>query len=368
MGRPRRIFIGPFPELSVEQARGKASHYNAVIAEKKDPAPRLQEARGEMTLGEPFDLYQANYAEARNAESTRRENKRLFKRHFEPWRERRVSEITRREFVELHAEIGKSRPYAANHALALLSSLYNRARFDWEIPVANPAEKVRKFRERSSKRFLRPDEAPEFFQALVEEKNADMRDYVLVSLLTGAWQGNVLSMRWVDVNLDRGVWTIPRTKAGELQEVALSPEAVTVLDARRRKQAQKAAQDALRAVAGEGRGLQHPPNPGVCVFAGRYGRGHLSGVRKLWASILKRAGIRDLRLHDLRRTLGSWQAMLGISLLTIGASLGPRDLHSTSVNARLNLDPVRQSVEKAVAAIAKAGNFALPAAEGEGLP
>jgi integrase len=99
------------------------------------------------------------------------------------------------------------------------------------------------------------------------------------------------------------------------------------------------------------------------VFPGPGKVGHFVGPRKPWARILKRAGLKDLRLHDLRRTLGSWQAMLGSSLLTIGASLGHRDLNTTAVYARLNLDPVRKSVESAVAAIAKAGNFELPAAE-----
>jgi len=363
MGRPRRILIGAFPDVSLERARGRAEELNGIIAKKEDPAPRREPTHGEMTLRQLFDLYQEKYAAARNAESTRRENARLFKRYFEPWAERRISEVGRREVVNLHQEVGKAHPYAANHALALLRSLYNRARFDWEIPCKNPAERVRKFREHSRKRFLQPDEAPALFKAVVNEKNADMRDYILLSLFTGARQGNILGMRWQDVNLDRGVWTIPRTKSGEALEVALSPEAVAILQMRLHRR-EKTRQEAHRAIT-EGRSMPgYHPDPGVFVFPGRYGRGQLAGVRKLWAEILKRAKIGDLRLHDLRRTLGSWQAMLGSSLLTIGASLGHRDLHATQIYARLNLDPVRKSVESAVAAIARAGGFkVLPAAE-----
>ena len=64
-----------------------------------------------------------------------------------------------------------------------------------------------------------------------------------------------------------------------------------------------------------------------------------------------KAGIKDLRLHDLRRTLGSWQAATGANSYTIGKTLGHKNTQSTAVYARLNLDPVRDSVEKATQAM-----------------
>ena len=70
-----------------------------------------------------------------------------------------------------------------------------------------------------------------------------------------------------------------------------------------------------------------------------------------WKRILERAGIKDLRLHDLRRTLGSWQAATGANSFMIGLSLGHKTTQSTAVYARLNLDPVRDSVEKATQAM-----------------
>ncbi|MGH8596264.1 MAG: tyrosine-type recombinase/integrase, partial [Gammaproteobacteria bacterium] len=70
-----------------------------------------------------------------------------------------------------------------------------------------------------------------------------------------------------------------------------------------------------------------------------------------WSTLLERAGITDLRMHDLRRTFGSWQAALGSSSLIIGKSLGHRDPTSTAIYARLNVDPVRASVERATDAM-----------------
>jgi integrase len=73
---------------------------------------------------------------------------------------------------------------------------------------------------------------------------------------------------------------------------------------------------------------------------------------------LKRAGLTDLRIHDLRRTLGSWQAALGASLPIIGKSLGHQSLEATQIYSRLELGPVRQSVERAGQAMLLAGGVA----------
>jgi integrase len=75
---------------------------------------------------------------------------------------------------------------------------------------------------------------------------------------------------------------------------------------------------------------------------------------------LERAGLCDLHLHDLRRTLGSFQAAMGASLTIIGRSLGHRDQAATAIYSRINLDPVRASVDAAAAAIAAAGTVKRP--------
>ena len=87
-----------------------------------------------------------------------------------------------------------------------------------------------------------------------------------------------------------------------------------------------------------------------------YGKtGHVTEPKGLWKDLLERAGIEDLRLHDLRRTLGSWQAINGSSLTVIGASLGHKSVQTTAVYARLSVDPVRQSVQGAATEILRLG-------------
>jgi integrase len=74
-------------------------------------------------------------------------------------------------------------------------------------------------------------------------------------------------------------------------------------------------------------------------------------LKRGWKGLLTRAKISDLRIHDLRRTLGSWQAASGASLPVIGKSLGHRSIHATQIYARLDLDLVRASVTAATQAM-----------------
>ena len=76
---------------------------------------------------------------------------------------------------------------------------------------------------------------------------------------------------------------------------------------------------------------------------------------------MQRAKIKDLRIHDLRRTMGSWQASTGASLAIIGKSLGHKDFATTAIYARLNLDPVRQAMETATNAILSSAGVTTPA-------
>jgi integrase len=87
------------------------------------------------------------------------------------------------------------------------------------------------------------------------------------------------------------------------------------------------------------------------VFPGPGKTGHLVEPKGAWQRILKRAKITNLRIHDLRRTLGSWQVAQGVSLAIIGKSLGHKSLQATQVYSRLTLDPVRDAMEKATDAL-----------------
>lgn len=245
--------------------------------------------------------------------------------------DRRISTIKRADIAFLHSKISTSHPVTANRVLALISSV-----FGWAIKAGlwderNPASSIPRNRERSRDRFLQGDEMPRFFRALAEERNETIRDYILISLFTGARQGNVLTMKWSHIDFTSRIWFIPETKNGTAHMVPLTMEALVILDRRRE-----------RATVWE-----------EFVFAASSKPRHLVYPQSGWRRILKRANISGLRLHDLRSTC-SWQAATGASLPIIGKTLNHKSPASTAIYARLSVEPVRKAVEAANAAILRA--------------
>lgn len=330
-GQPERITLDRCPPMTVEQARTAAAQVNATIAAGGNPAEVKRAVKGEPTFADLFNAYLERHSKPHKR--TWREDEAKYRDYLaKPLGGRKVSHITRQQVGAIHDRItGDRHAIMANRVVALVSSV-----FGWGISKslceANPAKGIKRNSETSRDRFLQADELPRFFKALAEESNEAMRGYFLLSLLTGARRSNVLAMRWADVNLERAEWRIVRTKNNEPATVTLSPEALQIL--RQRKPDE----------------TEHE----TYVFPGPGRRGHLVEPRKGWERVLKRAGIADLRIHDLRRSLGSWQAKTGASLAIIGKSLGHKTAQATAIYARLDLDPVRQSVNAATAAMLEA--------------
>jgi integrase len=219
--------------------------------------------------------------------------------------------------------------------MAMLKAAFNKASdLGWSGP--NPAVGIRRFKEHSRDRFLQPDEMESFFRALLAEPNKTLRDFFLVALLTGQRRADIQSMAWADINLDLGLWRIPDGKGGEPVVVPLVQPALRILETR-----QEASGDCR------------------WVFPGRGKTGHIVEPKAAWRRILDRAGLEDLRIHDLRRSLGSWLTMGGASLPITGKALGHRSQASTNVYARLDVASVRGAVGKATDAMLAAGGVHL---------
>ncbi len=330
-GRPERIFLGRYPDLSVENARNMAAETIGQIARGTNPAALKRAGREELTLEELFQEFMNRHAKVHKR--TWKEDGNQFRRYLAGWKNRKLSSIKRNHVQALHAKLGhESGPYAANRLLALLRAMFNKAE-EWGYwdNKTNPAVGITKFKEKSRARFLEADELPRFFQALAEEPSDAIRDYFLISLLTGARRGNVLAMRWDEVHLERGTWEIPETKNGDSQTVPLVGPALTILAERKQT------------------------TTGEWVFPGAGKTGHLVEPKKGWQRLKERAGLENVRIHDLRRSLGSWQAATGANLSIIGKTLNHKSPAATAIYARLNIDPVRDSVEKATSAMLAAG-------------
>jgi integrase len=338
-GTPERVTLGRFPDMSVEQARRQAATINAAIADGANPAQAKRAHKAELTFHELFQQYIDRHARMKKATAT--EDQQRYEQYLrKPLGTTRLSLIDRKTIALIHSAITASgHPTVANRILALISTVFGRG-IEFGLTDANPALGIRRNPERSRDRFLSAEELPRFFDALAEEPNETIRDYITLSLLTGARRANVLAMRWQDMDLSENVWRIPLTKNGTPQNLPLASQAVTILLSRRK--------------AATGKGAEF-------VFPGEGKTGHLVEPRKGWVRLLKAANLDNLRIHDLRRTLGSWQAKSGASLVIIGKSLNHKSTQTTAIYARLDLDPVRASVEKATQEIFKAASANPPA-------
>lgn len=342
-GRNRRMTIGPFGPLTVDEARTRAARLVGQIADGLNPADDKIDRRREMTFGEYLDHYVARHAEIKNRPSSVRSVRSIINRHLEGWRGRKLSSITRRDVAELHARIGTKTPIRANRTVALLRRVFNVARMEGVFEADNPAAKIEFFKERSRDRFIQPDELPKFIKALAKEESPFIHALFLVLIFTGARRSEALGMKWQDVDLKRAVWRIRETKQGRPHSIPLPGAVVNILKELPRFEG----------------------NDHVFPGTGNGGTGPLNNVHKPWTRICERAGLKDIRPHDLRRTLGSWLASSGESLVLIGKALGHSTAASTMVYARMNLDPVRRALEdNAARMIAVAGK--LPGIEGEG--
>jgi len=327
-GKPSRVKIGRVEEWSLSDARDRANELAGDISRGRNPIAEARVRREQPTLQDLFDHWLQH---ARQHKRTWPEDERQYRAFLKRWSGRRLGSIKKADVQALHAKLGqKNGIYAANRLIALLRAMFNKAD-DIGWTGANPAAGIKKFREQSRDRFLQPDELRAFFQALDEEAGL-FRDYFLLCLFTGARRSNVAAMRWQDIDLGLGYWRIPDTQSGEPVVVPLVEPAARVLQTRR--------------LAADG---------SPWVFPTRSKTGHLMEPKVAWRRICKAAGLEDLRIHDLRRSLGSWQATGGTSLPIIGRMLGHKQTSSTSIYARLCLDPVRESAADATARMLLAG-------------
>ncbi len=316
-----RVLIGPFPDLSVEQARKLALDVSSAIAHGGNPHQERKRIRQQLLFGELLDTYIEQHAKVKCVAWI--EIQAVFRRYLTDWRPRKLTEIKRSDVQPRLNQIAANNGHVpANHTLT-----YARAAINWCIQndlthSENPFVGAKKFKTQSRERFLRPEELSAFFEN-VEKLNQDARDYILVSLYTGARRSNVLAMNWAEIDFDLGIWRIPHTKNGDSQTVPLTPRVLEILNERK----------------------DHAETE--WVFPGKGTTQHLVEPKKAWHKLLKMAGLQDLRLHDLRRTLGSYMAIGNQSLHVIGKALGHKSSAATQIYSRLTYDPIRQAVSKA---------------------
>ena len=317
-GRLRRLTIGTYPTLSLADAREKAKAALREAAGGGDPATSKRRLRGADTFGDLAENYIEQYAKAKK--KTWRLDRNALDRDLLPrFRNRKANSITRGEVRELLREIvARGAPIGANRTLEIMRKIYN-----WGLSQevgdiqANPCSMIEPPGEEQQRDRVLTDVEIRAVWAALEEDNPDICAIFKLRLLTAQRGGEMLRMRWSDIDEVSSWWTIPGefTKNGLSHRVPLSPSAVQVRE-----------------------GLGKPSGEAGWVFPSPTGMGQRQSVSKAIERIRARSNV-DFVPHDLRRTVASrLTGDLGIGRLTVAKILNHVETGVTAVYDRHSYD------------------------------
>jgi integrase len=336
-GRKRRYTIGAHgAPWTPDTARKEALRLQHRVAAGVDPMAEKALGRTAPRVRDVVARFLDEYVVAKRAAGTARLYRGILEQHVLPaWGPRPIASITRSDVLALHHRL-RATPVHANRTLLLISKLMNLASA-WGLRPegTNPAQHVERYREHARQRYLTRDEFRRLGQALRAADRGPVplpggRDpvrlplYALAAikllLFTGARRGEMLALRWDDLDLDRHVANLPTSKTG-FKVVHLNAPALAVL-------------------AGLPRIVGNP-----YVLPGQRRGQHLVNVTDTWYAIRALADLPDVRLHDLRHSLASVGAGAGLSLSIIGGLLGHSQPGTTARYAHLAADPLQKAAE-----------------------
>lgn len=326
-GRDRRLTLGRHGiDLTSDEARREALRLRGEVAAGRDPGGERAAFKASPTLAIFAERYLAEHAWVKKKHRSAVGDQGNLRVHLLPaFGKLKICDITRADVARFHHSM-RATPVAANRCLALLSTMMNLAE-KWGLRAdgTNPTRHVEKYPERRRERFLSDAELARLGAELANAARAGVHPSVIAAIrlliFTGCRRDEILKLQWVDVDFERGCLRLPDSKTGA-KLIPLGAPAIKLLQA-------------LPRVDG---------NP--YVLPGAVPGKHYVGLEKAWARLRRRAGLPDVRLHDLRHGFASTAAAMGESLLLIGSLLGHSDVSTTQRYAHLSSDPRRAAADR----------------------
>ncbi len=317
--RLRRYTLGRFPALSLAQARGLARNALVEVARDGDPALKKAETRRAETFAELADEYLERHAKP-NKKSWR-QDQRVIRKELNPLLGRMLAkDVTRADIRKLLEKIvRRPAPSQANTTHTIVRKLFNWA-LSQDLVERNPCHGLpRPAKVRQRHHVLSEGDIRKLWASLSEEPCRTAAPLKL-RLLTAQRGGEVVSMRWREVDLDTCWWTIPseRSKNGLPHRVPLSPPALALL-----------------------KDLHEQSHDSPWVFPSPRGNSYLADTHRSTERIRKKAGI-EFRGHDLRRTAASFMTSMGIPRLVVARILNHAERGVTAVYDRHSYDPEKR--------------------------
>ena len=332
-GGSRRVTIGPHGGLSAAEARKRALVLVRRIRHGEDPGaePVASGATEPLASGATVADVARRYLRSHVAVNCKPRTMELYRTvidcHIVPaLGGRPIHALRRRDAAALHLAL-RDRPAVANNTIQVLSQLYRKAqRWGLAPEGGNPCRSVRKYRLRLRDRHLTREEYRRLGQALRDgEADGSIAGPAATALrlliLTGCRRDEILTLRWDDVDRHARELRLRDSKSGPCM-VTLTSAVEGVLDGIRRK----------------------PGNPWVIV--GEAPGTRLMTLKSTWKRVKKRAGLHDVRLHDLRHSYATRALALGESLTMIGKLLNHARMQSTARYAHVMADAERASAAR----------------------
>lgn len=308
----------------------------------QDPSKERRERRQAATVHELIDRYLDEYARVHKKPSSAKEDERILRRVVAPrLGAMKVLSVARSDIMKLHAAM-KDTPYEANRLLGVVSKMFNVAEL-WGARQegSNPVRLIKRYKEIPRDRYLRPEELARLGTALTalegqREVARPVADAIRLLAMTGCRLSEITSLQWPSVDLERGAIDLPDAKTGP-RLVALGEAAIGLLATVDRNE--------HTAV------FQRPSGAPITKWM----------VEKAWKKLRAAAGITDIRVHDLRHTVGTYAGAAGFNAFVIRDLLGHKTLAMTSRYVGKDVAPLRNAADFVSGRVSAAFNSIEPA-------
>jgi integrase len=340
--------LGTTLDITLTEARKRASTFRAGLHHGADPRGEKHARLAMPTLGEFFDASYVPYVKPRKR--TWKGDQLLFDKRIRPvFGNRRLTEINRQEVQTFHANLLNENiaQATADHYVKLIRQILNRA-VEWSVIEANPIARIKLFNpDNRLERYLDAAQLASLVSVLKTDRNRSICNIALLLLSTGARLNEALSAKWVHIDRQSRVWRIPATtsKSKRVRSVPLNDAAL----------------DVLAQLDTEGK------SDYLFVSSRRDKNGQktqrLSYPHKVWSRIRAKAGLPNLRIHDLRHAYASFLVNSGRTLFEVQKILGHSSPSVTERYSHLSSKALMEAANSAAVAIGVAMKATEPRGE-----
>jgi integrase len=324
-GQLHRIALGRFPAMSVAAAREAGRFALREMRAGRDPqierAAQAKAIKGGATTVAAFsERWLTDHVRPKRKPRTIHDYERLLAQKILPALGHLVVErVAKEDVLRLHVSM-KDTPRRANYTVSTFRAMMTYAEdCGLRPPLSNPARRIEMYRERPRERFLSEDEIGKAAEAIATaELEGKIGPHAAaglrLALFTGARSGEITAIEWSHVDWGRKLVRLPDSKTNEPRTIHLSDAAIEV--------------------------IKTVPRVGLFVIAGVKPDEPYKNLSRAWIVTREFAGLRNVRLHDLRHSYASLAAGQGVSLQMIGKLLGHRVPATTQRYAHLARDAV----------------------------